>query len=238
MDLLTAINETSFAAVLFSVSFTGPKQLKNAFEPRSPAVKLRFKAMEQLTGNNIVTGTAFMPILPFVADSDSDLEDVIKMTADSGGRFVLAGGLTLSGYERERYMNVIRMNYPEVIERYNDLYKGNYRPAGDYWGTIACKVRELCYKHGIKDRMPRWIPESEVAQNKKVAEYLFLKVYDLELDGADTSKIWSYRKAAWAIDELTTSIRHIYTEQGLPGLVAIPNVGKSIAGEIEAILKT
>jgi DNA repair photolyase len=237
IDLITEINDTSFAAVLFSVSFAGSKQLKRTFEQNSPAVKLRFKAMEQLAGNNILTGTAFMPVLPFIADSEPDLEDVVKMTADSGGRFVLAGGLTLSGYEKVRYMNVIQENYPDLVERYEKLYKGSYRPTGSYWGDIACRVRDLCYKHGIKDRMPRWIEKGNLSLNKRIAELLFLKVYDLELGSADSSKIWSYRKAAWTIDELTTDIRQLYAEQGLSGLLALPNVGKSIAGEIEAVLK-
>ena len=51
------------------------------------------------------------------------------------------------------------------------------------------------------------------------------------------NKIWAYRKAAWAVDELDRGIEEIYTAQGIEGLLAIPNIGKGLAGEIAAVLK-
>lgn len=237
LDLLKTINQETFAAALFSVSFIDNKTVKKAFEPKSPAVKLRFGAMSKIAEQGILTGTCFMPILPFISDSSSNLEEVVKMTRDSGGSFILAAGLTLSGFQKERYMGVLAHNYPALVAKYNELYKGNYSPAGDYWVRIAIKVRELCHKHGIKDRMSRWIPQGKLAINKKVAEVLFLKVYDLELARENTNKIWAYRKAAWAIDELDKSIAEIYAVQGIQGLLALPNIGKQIANQIEMVLQ-
>ena len=111
------------------------------------------------------------------------LEAVVKMTRDCGGSFVLAGSLTLSGYQKERYMSVVPRNYPELMPKYDELYQGDYQPSGAYWGQIANKVRELCHKHGIKDGMPRWIAPGALSTNKRIAEKLFLKVYALELEG-------------------------------------------------------
>jgi DNA repair photolyase len=237
LDLIKAINGKTFAAVLFSTSFADSKAAKKIFEPKSPAVKLRFKAMEKIASQDILTGTAFMPILPFISDSDTDLEAVVKMTKDCGGKFVLAGGLTLSGYQKDRYLNLLTKNYPELTSKYDELYKGNYGPSGSYWSRIANKVRELCHKHSIKDRMPRWIPQGHLATNKSIAEKLFLKVYDLELAMENNYKIWAYRKAAWAIDELDSGIEEIYTAQRNEGLLTIPNIGKQLAGEVETMLK-
>lgn len=237
LDLIKAINRETVATVLFSIGFVDNKTVKKAFEPKSPSVKLRFKAMERISSQGILTGTCFMPILPFITDFESNLEEVVRMTRDCGGSFVLASGLTLSGSQKERYLNVIAQNYPELTAKYNDLYQGNYGPSGEYWVRVATKARELCLKHGINDRMPRWIPQSALAMNKRIAEMLFLKVYDLELAKENTNKIWTYRKAAWTVDELDKSIAEIYADQGVPGLLALPNVGKQIASQIEKILK-
>ncbi|HEX75847.1 MAG TPA: hypothetical protein G4O12_04600 [Dehalococcoidia bacterium] len=237
LDLIEAINEKSFAAVLFSTSFVDSKTTKKVFEPKSPAVKLRFKAMEKIASRGILSGIAFMPILPFISDSEANLEAVVKMTKDHGGSFVLAGSFTLSGYQKERYMSVMSRSYPELIAKYDELYKGNYEPNSVYWIQIANKVRELCRKYGIGDRMPRWIPQGSLAVNKKVAEKLFLKVYDLELGLESKNRIWAYRKAAWAIDELEESIEEIYANREIKGLLALPNIGKQLSGEIEAALR-
>ena len=237
LDLIKAINQETFAVVLFSTSFAGSEEAKKIFEPKSPAMKLRFQAMEKIASHGILTGTAFMPILPFISDSELNLEQVVKTTRDSGGSFVLAGNLTLSGYQKERYLDVVSRNYPELITEYDRLYRGNYAPSGHYWVQIANKVRELCYKHGIKDRMSRWIPPGPLALNKRIAEALFLKVYDLELAVANLNKIWAYRKAAWSVDELDEGIEEIYAARGIQGLSAIPNIGKHLAMEIKAILE-
>lgn len=50
-------------------------------------------------------------------------------------------------------------------------------------------------------------------------------------------KIWAYRKAAWAVDELDNSLEQIYTAQGMEGLLAIPSIGKQLAVKIEMMLK-
>ncbi len=50
-------------------------------------------------------------------------------------------------------------------------------------------------------------------------------------------RIWTYRKAAWAVDELDNSLEQTYTAQGMEGLLAMPSIGKQLAGEIETMLK-
>jgi len=71
-----------------------------------------------------------------------------------------------------------------------------------------------------------------LAVNKRIAERLFLKAYDLELERAQSHRIWAYRKAGWAVDELQESIAQIYDNRGEPGLRELPGIGKSLAGTI------
>jgi DNA polymerase/3'-5' exonuclease PolX len=84
--------------------------------------------------------------------------------------------------------------------------------------------------------MPRYIRPGPLAVNKRIAERLFLKTYDLELEQAPDYRIWAYRKAAWTVDECPESVADIYAAQGEAGLRALPSIGKSIAGQIGAWL--
>lgn len=59
--------------------------------------------MRRISREGIPTGTAFMPILPFICDYDENLEAVVEKTAENGGKFVLAGSLTMSGAQAIRY---------------------------------------------------------------------------------------------------------------------------------------
>jgi DNA polymerase/3'-5' exonuclease PolX len=76
-----------------------------------------------------------------------------------------------------------------------------------------------------------------LAVNKCIAERLFLKTYDLELEQADGYRIWAYRRAAWTVDEWPQSIVGLYDARGEAGLRELPGIGKGMAGEIAAWLR-
>jgi DNA polymerase/3'-5' exonuclease PolX len=98
-------------------------------------------------------------------------------------------------------------------------------------------VRELCGRHGLLDRMPRYVQPGRLAANKRIAEKLFLKTYDLELEQADGYRIWAYRKAAWAVDEWPESILDIFHGRGENGLRELPGIGGGMAQEIGGWLR-
>jgi DNA repair photolyase len=242
LDLLTEINRQSWVGVLFSISNLDP-DLKRAFEPRSPGVKRRLQAMEQLAEAGILVGTSMMPVIPFLGDDERRLDDLICATKDHGGICVLAGGLTMDGVQAERTLDAARRLDPALEASWRRMYrwepggKPAYGPPGDYNARIGLTVRELCARHGLLDRMPRYIAPGPLAINKRIAERLFLKTYDLELDQAQDYRIWAYRKAAWTVDELAESIAEVYRAQGEAGLRDLPAIGKSLGGEIAKWLR-
>jgi hypothetical protein len=83
--------------------------------------------------------------------------------------------------------------------------------------------------------MLRYIAPGPLAVNKRIAERLFLKTYDLELEQANEYRIWAYRKAAWAVDESEQSVAEIYTSQGEAGLQGIAR-GREEPGGTDRLL--
>jgi DNA repair photolyase len=237
LDLLAAINTQSWVGAAFSMSGVDP-MLKKAFEPRSPGVQRRLRAMAELAGAGILVGATFMPILPLVGDDPAHLEETIRAIKDHGGAFVMAGGLTMDGVQAERTLAVYRGLGPEWEARLREMYgwepggKPHYGPPRRYNARLGLRVRELCAKHGLLDHMPRYILSGPLAINKRLAERLFLKTYDLELEEANDYRIWAYRRAAWTVDELPESLADRYAAQGEAGLRALPNIGERLAGEL------
>ncbi len=233
MDLIEKINEKAWACVCFSIITAKDDEVLRLFEPRAPPVSSRFKALKRFSDRGIVTGVAFMPILPFIYDGDENLEAVVRATAENGGKFVLAGGLTLASPQKEWYYAALGKRFPELIAKYESLYAGNYGPPCQYFGEIGKKVARLCQQYGIKDRMPRYVSEGRLAINRRVAEGLHNRAYRLELDCSSQYEMWAYRRAAWTLDELKESVAEIYVQRGRKGLEALQGVGKSLAKEIE-----
>ncbi len=242
LDLLAEINQRAWVGVVLSISSLDPA-LKRAFEPRSPSVTRRLQAMEKLAQAGILVGTALMPVLPFVGDDEAHLEDVIRATKDHGGTFVMGGGLTMDGVQAWRTLESFRQFDPAIAPRVREFYdwepgsEPNYNPPRAYNARLGLLIRELCERHGLLDRMPRYIAPGPLAVNKRVAERLFLRTYDLEMEQAKEYRIWAYRKAAWTVDEWPENVAEIYEARGETALRELPNVGKSIAGQIARWLK-
>jgi len=237
IDLLEEINQSSWVGVLFSVSSLNP-YVKKAFEPNSPGVKQRFKVMERLAGVGIKTGLSMMPILPFICDQEAEIEALIVAAKDHGASCVLAGGLTMDGVQADYTLSAVKEFDPGLEHRYRSLYnwkageKPQYSPSRKYIATLGLLVRELCGKHDLLDRLPRFIAPGPLSNNKRIAEKLYLKTYDLELEQMPGYKIWAYRKAAWTMDELSEPIEELYHREGLAGLKSLPNIGPSLSREI------
>lgn len=58
----------------------------------------------------------------------------------------------------------------------------------------------------------------------------------MDIRGDDPFRLRSYRNAAEAIETWPTPLEKIAAEEGLAGLLAIPGVGKAIAGKIVELL--
>jgi len=242
LDLLLEINRRTWVGVLYSLSSVD-SVLKRAFEPHSPGVERRLQGMRTLAQAGILAGAALMPIIPFVGDDEGHLEDAVRAIKDHGGSFVLAGGLTMAGLQAARTLEAAVRLDPALAVRWRQLYnwvqgaKPSHGPPRAYSARLALTVRELCGRYGLKDHMPRYIASGPLTVNKRIAERLFLKTYDLELEQADGYRIWAHRKAAWTVDEWPRSIVGLYEARGEAGLRELPGIGKGMAGEIAAWLR-
>lgn len=241
LDLLQAINEKAHTVVAFSIISTPESpgyERVCQMEHLAPKAEKRFAAMEKLAAAGIPTGTVAMPLLPDLCDDDATLESLVRWTAEHGGQFVLASGLTLSDQQKDYFFTVLGERFPDLFPTYQRLYPAkSYGQAGEGWKEIALSVRESCTKYDIPDRMPRpIIPGDKRALNRRIVEWLANKAYTLELEYAPNYRVWSYRKAAWAVEDLAQDIGLVYRTMGLKGLQSIPNVGEKLGREIETWL--
>jgi len=242
LDVLQAIHEKARVVVAFSLIATPESRhytQVRALERLSPSAEKRLAAMERFAAAGITTGACFMPILPGLCDDDPNLEAVVRATADHGGLFVLAGGLTLADQQRSYLLGVLGERFGEWVGLYERLYPpGSYTAAGYDQRSVGLRIRELCGRFGLRDRIPRPIlAEDKRRLNKRVVEALANDVYRMELEGEPTARIWAYRKAAWAIEDLEQDLGLVHQTLGRRGLQAIQNVGPRLAAVVEAYLQ-
>jgi len=242
LDLLKDINARAPSVVFFSLisapdspTYERVRQMENL----APRMEKRYAAMEQIAKAGILTGISMMPILPGLCDTDGNLEATLRWTANHGGKFVLAAGLTLADQQRDYFFGVLRDRFPDLLPLYEQIY-----PSGSYGAVrsgdphaIGRRIRELCRQYGIADRMPRpIIPGHKQALNKRIVEALANQCYWMELDNAPGQRVWAYRKVAWAIEDLDVDIGLLYRQMGRKGLENLENVGPRLAEVVEGLL--
>jgi len=139
--------------ISFSLSSLDEK-LARIFEPGAPTPKERLETMRKCKKEGFLTGTSFIPVLPFLSDSDEQLEEMIKAAKDYGADFVLVGALTLFGKEatdcKTLYYKALEKYYPELVPKYKSLFRIFFAPPKEYREELEEKSKRLCERYGVR----------------------------------------------------------------------------------------
>ena len=166
MDILDQIKEVAILpdilaskldnGVIISFSFsTLNEKLARIIEPGAPSPIERLETMKKFSDAGYKTGIINMPTLPFLSDSQKEIEIMIKTADKYGAHYVLYAGLTLYGDApddcKTLYFNFLKENYPDLVTKYEKLFKGSNAPSKQYQRNIAVKYGEVSDKYGVKN---------------------------------------------------------------------------------------
>jgi hypothetical protein len=146
------------------------------------------------------------------------LDDVVSRAKDAGAEFVLAGLLTLKEEDRREVLDVLGEHFPELVPKYEILYKKSFYPPQEYNLNFARLADEVCKKYGVLGRIPRYFPCGAFKSNLKVSTQLFKEARDLEMSGGKYGRVLELREAAMKIEELQKDLRSLLESGGLKRL--------------------
>lgn len=234
IGILSEISKNSWCTVSFTI-ITFNKKLLSLFEPFAPPSEKRLEAVRKLNEAGVQTGVDFTPIIPYILDDDGNIEEVIKKAAEAGARYILPGGMSLRSNQKVRFLELLKQNWPELIEKYERLYRASESPAREYAVEINRKAFEFCRKFNIPNYISPPTFKMPLKENFEVANLLLLMAYFKEMRTGNPYAAWAYHRAAQSIEELKESIRKIHEKNGLG---RIPRIGKSLTETISEFLDT
>jgi DNA repair photolyase len=150
-DLKGKINR----GVILSFSFsTLDADIAATLEPGAPSPQARLRTMKKCQEAGFLVGMNCIPTLPFISDSDAQLEEMIKAGKAHGADYILIGSLTLfgksAGDSKVLYRKFLERKYPHLITDYRKLYKIFYSPSPEYLKDLDARAQRLCDLHGIR----------------------------------------------------------------------------------------
>jgi DNA repair photolyase len=234
LDLLNDINEKAWCNVSFSIS-TLDKKIAGLFEPKATTPQKRLEAMRTIAEKGILSGVTYIPIIPYITDSDEQLEETIRISKGYNAGYILAGTMTMRDLQAKRFYEILEKHYPKLVERYKALYRHGIGPDDKYFAELYPKVKSLCKKYSIQNYIPRYIPNIELKKNFETSTMLFLISYFLSLEGEGRYKTQAFNKLAQTIENMDENIEDIY-KAGKLG--EIKGIGKTTTKFIEEFLKT
>ena len=231
LDIIKSINEKSSAIVSFSFSSVDD-EISSIFEPGVPKPTQRLETMAKIKSMGIPCGMFLMPVIPYITDSKTLMEETIKAASEVGVDFIIFAGMTLkTGRQKDCFLEVLKNHYPELEKEYLELYQGGKwgQARGDYYNNLNLRFGSIMNKYKIPSRIPLHLFSDILSENDLVTVILEHIDYFLKMEGKSSP----YGYAAYSITKLD---RPLSTMKGR--LQELKGVGKVTERIITEILET
>ena len=127
VSLLRRAAEVTQVSAAFSIG-TLDERVWRQTEPGTPRPQARIDAVRSLNDAGIPTGVLMAPVLPGISDHPDQLRAVVEAAVQARATHVSPILLHLRPGVREEFMPWLEQEYPELVDRYRDLYRTPYGP--------------------------------------------------------------------------------------------------------------
>jgi DNA repair photolyase len=133
-----------------------------ATEPHTPNPRARLEAVAELNRAGIPTGVLIAPLMPGINDAPQQLEPLLQGAVEAGAASIGGVALHLRREVREVFMQWLRSERPELVGRYEELYRrGAYAPAQE-----RARLGALVRGRAPRSAFRRWSPPSGEAKSQ------------------------------------------------------------------------
>jgi len=141
--------------VILSVSVSSmDEKVSGMLEPGAAPPLKRLEILQQLKEAGLLVGVNAIPVLPFISDTDEELEKIITASKAHGAEYILVGGLTLFGKEaadsKTLYYKFLERYDPELVTKYKSLYRIYPFPPKQYQEELKERAAAICKKYNIR----------------------------------------------------------------------------------------
>lgn len=162
LDLLKAINEKTKCVVQMTLT-TYDEDFCRKIEPNVSTTKERANTLKKLNEAGIPTVVWLCPILPFINDTEENIQGILEYCVEAKvyGVICFGMGLTLREGNREYFYNQLDRLFPHMKEKYMNTYGTQYQISSPKSNELMKLFHQICGDNGI------------LHDNSKIFEYLY-----------------------------------------------------------------
>lgn len=164
LDILKKIDENAIVpddlreklksgAIITTSISTLDEEFARILEPGASTPQERLDVIRECKRAGFLAGVNFIPVLPYISDTEEALDTMIGVAKEYGADFVLVGGLTLFGDGpndcKTLYYRFLEEYFPELVSKYRSLYRIFPYPYKAYSDKLVKRAARLCQKHGV-----------------------------------------------------------------------------------------
>jgi DNA repair photolyase len=151
LDVLQEASRRADVAVTFSIP-TLDEEVWRRTEPSTAHPRQRLRALKTLVDGGVRATVGMAPILPGISDRPEQLREVVRAAREAGATGIWANLLFLRPGTREHFLEHLAEDWPEQLERYEQLYRKRAYLGAEDTKPVRTAVAELTREHGIRDR--------------------------------------------------------------------------------------
>ena len=166
LDILERINNKTKCVVQMTLT-TYDEALCKKLEPNVSTTKERFEVLRKMRAAGIPTVVWLSPILPFINDTEDNINGLLDMCKEAGvyGIICFGMGLTLRDGNREYFYKQLDRFFPGLKEKYIRTYGYSYEVISPEKDRLMKLFDKRCEEAGIihdNDRIFSYLNEYEI----------------------------------------------------------------------------
>jgi DNA repair photolyase len=151
VDVLVEAARRTSVSVTFSIPTLDPAIVATT-EPGTAPPRQRLRALRTLVDAGIEASVGMAPILPGLSDRPELLADVVRAARDAGATSIWTNVLYLRPGTREHFLEHLGQDWPELVPRYERLYRGRSYLGRPEIEHVRREVADLRERFAIADR--------------------------------------------------------------------------------------
>lgn len=148
LDLLASTGGVEFGVTVTTLD----ESIRGLIEPGSSPSAGRLALLEEARGKGIRTYAFLGPLVPFLCDTEENIEALLTAVRDVGVDYVYADRLNRRFGVWPALKSLLEEYFPDTLTRYRSIFFDE-SASQEYSERLMLSVQRLARRHGLEDRL-------------------------------------------------------------------------------------